>query len=142
MPSPSPSPKARYKAYFAKTSSYNGRKELTYQDIGRRQIHGRMQLTWKAHSVEGEFFFALETKAAYKSRTVQSKDVGRVSKVVKFDELTPLRKLLASSEDFSNAGAEGGVPDNATLRGNSDEQRRYCLATNIDRIFFFADFIR
>ena len=67
---------------------------------------------------------------------MQSKDVGRVSKVVKFDELTPLRKLLAASEDFSNAGAEGGVPDNATMRGNSDEQRRYCLATNIDRIFF------
>ena len=57
MLSPSPSLKARYKAYFAKTSSYNGRKELTYQDIGRRQIDGRMQLTWKAHSVESEFFF-------------------------------------------------------------------------------------
>ena len=116
---------------------------MTYQDIGRRQIDGRMQLTWKAHSVEGEFFFfALETKAAYKSRTVQSKDVGRVSKVVNFDELTPLRKLFASSEDFKNAGPEGGVPDDAAMRGNSDEQRRYCLATNIDRIFFFADFIR
>ena len=96
---------------------------------------GECSLLGKPILLKASFFFALETKAAYKSRTVQSKDVGRVSKVVKFDELTPLRKLLAATEDFSNAGAEGGVPGNATMRGNSDKQRRYCLATNIDRIF-------
>ena len=55
MPSPSPPPKARYKAYFAKTSSCNKGVDVPgYRETSDR---GRMQLTWKAHSVEGKFFF-------------------------------------------------------------------------------------